>query len=136
MKVCKTCGVAKPLDQYTNTRPNNKHPYCKICRTAKNAERRKKNPELYADIERRSKFKRIYGITIDDYYDMLKMQNNGCGICGAIKPSNRTGFFSIDHCHTSGKVRGLLCTKCNRGLGLFNDSPQRLQSAVSYLLGA
>ena len=135
MKVCKTCGLKKALDEYSNARANVKHAHCKSCRKFKHAERRKENPELVAAIERRSKFKRNYGITIDDYYNMLKAQNNGCSICGVIKPSNRTGFFAVDHCHVSGKVRGLLCSKCNRGLGLFNDSPQRLQAAASYLTG-
>lgn len=66
---------------------------------------------------------------------MLAAQNGGCAICGATEPGGRTRYFPVDHCHTTGIVRGLLCTKCNRGLGLFNDDPERVARAVMYLKG-
>jgi hypothetical protein len=79
--------------------------------------------------------KQQYGITVEDYDVMLTSQNGGCAICGAEKPGGRTRYFAVDHCHATGDVRGLLCTKCNRGLGLFNDDTGRMERAVKYLKG-
>ena len=66
---------------------------------------------------------------------MLKSQNNVCAIChqkfgGGRNSNSRLG---IDHCHTTGKVRGLLCSNCNRGLGMFKDSEERLKNALDYI---
>lgn len=108
---------------------------CTPCKLEYNKQRRKASPEKVAEIERRSKFKHTYGITLEQYYELLQKQNNCCAICNVDKPSERTKYFAVDHCHATGKVRGLLCTKCNRGLGFFNDVPERLQAAVNYLKG-
>lgn len=77
--------------------------------------------------ERSLKFK--YGITLIDFENMLKLQENKCKICK--KHSER--ILEVDHCHKSNKVRGLLCHKCNKGLGLFLDDLEILISAVEYL---
>lgn len=76
-----------------------------------------------------------YGITLDNYQQMLIEQNNSCRICGTLTAdkSNISRRFAVDHCHTTGKVRGLLCIKCNAGIGMFNDNLDILISAVSYL---
>lgn len=87
------------------------------------------------EIERRSKLKAAYGISVEDYNDMLAAQGGGCAICGATEPGGRTKHFPVDHCHTTGVIRGLLCTKCNRGLGLFNDDADRMGRAAKYLEG-
>ena len=108
---------------------------CKPCKVKANRDKRIANPEHFLHIERKSKFKNQYGITLEQYDKMLANQNGGCAICGAKTPSNRTKYFAIDHCHATGKVRGLLCMKCNRGLGLFNDRTDLLKSASNYLLG-
>lgn len=82
---------------------------------------------------------RNYGITIDDYYSMLKEQNALCAICGqegfVMKKEHKLKLV-VDHCHTTGKVRGLLCHNCNRGLGLFQDNTGYMLNAVKYLEGA
>jgi hypothetical protein len=75
--------------------------------------------------------RREYGITVEDYETMLKIQNNKCAICEG-PPLKQ--MFCIDHCHKTGKIRGLLCHKCNSGLGLFNDSSSTLRSAFQYLV--
>lgn len=106
---------------------------CTPCKVERNRRYRQENRERCLEIERKSKFKRQYGISLEDYDNMLAAQNGGCAICGTTTPSNRTMFFAVDHCHTTGVVRGLLCTKCNRGLGLFNDDTARLRNAVGYL---
>jgi hypothetical protein len=92
-----------------------------------------KNPQKVLAIERKSKLKITYGITPDQYDDLLVRQNGKCAICAVKKPGGRTKMFFIDHCHNTGSVRGLLCMRCNTGLGLFLDNPKFLLNAISYL---
>ena len=135
---CSVCDEVKPATAFTvrrTHRPGKLVSQCTPCKVTYNRDRRIANREHMLAIERRSKFKKQYGITVEDYEQMLRAQGGGCGICGATVPSNRTKFFAVDHCHGTGKVRGLLCTKCNRGLGLFNDNTDRLSAAVRYLKG-
>lgn len=82
---------------------------------------------------RRGNYRRMYGITIDDYERMLRAQNGQCAICGSSNPGGGYKNFAVDHNHTTGEVRGLLCTRCNRGLGLFKDDPVLTQLATNYL---
>lgn len=81
---------------------------------------------------RRANIKKRYGISLDDYDRMLEEQGNRCGICGTDTPRGH-GHFHIDHCHDSGKIRGLLCHSCNTALGGFKDSISLLASAIQYL---
>ena len=77
---------------------------------------------------------RIYGLTQAAYDAMLIAQNGVCAIC--LEPPKQRGQrlnLDVDHCHKTGKVRGLLCPLCNAGLGQFRDDPQRLTSAIHYL---
>ena len=136
-KVCTSCNIEKVLSEFSksNTGKFGVTSQCKPCKVRVHRVQRRANPEHYLQIERKSKFKKQYGITIEQYDGMLDAQGGGCAVCSAKTPSNRTKYFAVDHCHTTGKVRGLLCTKCNRGLGLFNDKPDLLKSAVNYLLG-
>ena len=110
---------------------------------------RKNNPEKYKQQwERRSEkqaeyyqnnkddwhsrlIERNYGITSEDYDLMLSNQENVCAICEDECISGKK--LAVDHNHDTGEVRGLLCCKCNRGLGNFNDNLDLLRSAVLYL---
>lgn len=74
-----------------------------------------------------------HGLSLEAYDSMLENQGGGCAICGTKTPGARTGVFAIDHCHKTGRVRGLLCTNCNNGIGRFHDDPDRLQRAARYL---
>ena len=79
-----------------------------------------------------------YGITPQQYAELLTLQNNRCAICGneesAINVNtNKVQKLAVDHCHTTGKVRGLLCQDCNRGIGKFHDDISRLEKAIKYL---
>ena len=74
---------------------------------------------------------RSYGISVEEYDRMFEEQNGGCYICGEA-PTSRA--LDIDHCHTSGKVRGLLCSNHNRALGLLGDNPDLLLKSVEYLV--
>ena len=84
-------------------------------------------------------YKRLYGLSIEQYLDMAEGQNFVCAICGEenFKTGiNHTGLLVVDHNHNNGEVRGLLCHNCNRALGLLQDSISNLLNAVSYLEGA
>jgi len=76
----------------------------------------------------------MYGLTINDHSDLVKKQDGKCAICG-LQPSNENKYnqFYIDHNHTTGKIRGLLCNKCNFAIGHFNDSIDILKNAIKYL---
>jgi len=77
--------------------------------------------------------KRAYGLDFKDYEKMLELQNGVCAICSSPPPNNRKTRLAIDHCHKTGKVRGLLCDKCNRSIGLLKDDVSVLKSAIKYL---
>lgn len=81
-------------------------------------------------------YKRLYGITEEDYLRMLKEQNEVCKIClkpETAKAKDKVKRLSVDHCHTTGKVRGLLCNKCNTTLGKYEDSIETFERFVEYL---
>jgi hypothetical protein len=78
---------------------------------------------------REANLKHRYGITLVDYNEMLVEQDSRCKICNI----ETTGLV-VDHCHNSGEVRGLLCSNCNKGLGLFKDSPERMERAAQYII--
>ena len=78
----------------------------------------------------------MLGLTEEQYWDMFRRQNGLCAICQKPESGIHKGKLmnlSVDHCHATGKVRELLCSLCNRGLGHFLDDPAILQSAIGYL---
>ena len=82
---------------------------------------------------------RTYGITWQQYTDMLEQQQHVCAICGGegfVMKEHHKMKLVVDHCHTTGVVRGLLCHNCNRALGLLKDSRESLTNAMHYLSGA
>jgi hypothetical protein len=79
--------------------------------------------------------KHKYGIRHSDYERMLAEQGGVCAICGTTAADSRKKYLCVDHCHKTGRVRGLLCTKCNVAIGNADDSPERLRSMISYLGG-
>lgn len=82
---------------------------------------------------RKSHFKNTYGITIEDYELMLQQQEGKCKICKTTEFTGVGNCLHVDHCHITGKVRGLLCMKCNNGLGNFKDNIKTLHNAITYL---
>lgn len=74
----------------------------------------------------------VYGIDSSQYKEMLEAQGGRCAICGS-GPKGRWGQLDIDHCHKTGKVRGLLCHECNKGMGCLGDDPDRVAAAEKYL---
>jgi len=123
-RVCRRCSMSLPIDEFyirgkTKTGKQLYASYCKPC-TVDN------RPSDYAH---RSTCKK-YGLTPDQYSQMLEQQGGGCAICGVTPNGKR---LAVDHCHTTGKVRGLLCSPCNTGLGVFKDNTDLLHNAVKYL---
>jgi hypothetical protein len=93
-----------------------------------------KNDPEYLRKKRESKYLGRYGITLDDYEKMLFEQCGVCKIC-LNPPSGKKKRLAVDHCHITGKVRGLLCDHCNVGLGRFKDDAELLECAILYLIG-
>lgn len=73
-----------------------------------------------------------YGITVEQYDAMLAEQGGRCAICGTDTPGGKGGFH-VDHCHDGTQVRGLLCHRCNVGIGLMQDDSERLIAAAAYI---
>jgi hypothetical protein len=95
---------------------------------------RKKNP----DLAKSSDLKKSFGITIKDYVAMSHKQGGKCAICNSEETNlhitgGTTRKLAVDHNHTTGQVRGLLCGACNKAIGYFQEDVQRLKSAVTYL---
>lgn len=84
------------------------------------------------DYNRYLRLYRKYNMTIDDYNQMFDNQEGKCKICGTHKLELKRRL-SVDHCHKTGKIRGLLCSNCNHGLGSFKDSVSFLENAINYL---
>jgi len=127
---CPRCGQEKNLSEFNK----DKHTYlgysiyCRFCNRQKARERYLNHKERHKDVQLKSHF----DITLEMYKEMESGQDGGCAICGRTRAENGKSL-AVDHCHTSGKVRGLLCNTCNTGLGMFNDSASILRQAVEYL---
>jgi hypothetical protein len=100
------------------------------------ADLRKARYQTNRDRARDLDFQRKYGITLNDYRRMEKDQGGVCAICGQPETGERNGkprFLAVDHDHDTGKVRGLLCGKCNPGIGYFDHDADLLECAIAYL---
>lgn len=136
-KVCKTCKIEKPYEQFPNGKvyAEGKRPHCLDCRRKYERESYHKNkhkkPYVYEE-DKNIKLKKAYGISYQEYLTMLDAQQNCCAICGEHK-DNFSRAFAVDHCHDTGKVRGLLCGNCNTGIGNLRDDIGLLERAIEYL---
>jgi hypothetical protein len=91
------------------------------------------------EINRATYYKKRYGITLEVYNKMLLDQDYKCAICKISETEikhKRNTYFAVDHCHKTGKVRGLLCNNCNCILGFINDDTEHLNNAIKYLENA
>lgn len=130
MKVCPKgkygCGETLSIDQF--------NPNCHYCKKCSAKTSRSYHKTDRGQIRWRSRnYQKCFGITIDDYEKMLKAQDGKCAICQRRPGIDQEKRLHVDHCHTTGKVRGLLCSKCNCGIGHLADSPERLRKAASYI---
>ncbi len=122
-KPCARCGQAKPLDQFHRNagKASGYESYCKGCKYTP-AQREAHNAR-----SRAHKFKARYGITVEERDALVAAQGGRCRICQEEKP------LHVDHCHGSGKVRGMICHQCNVLLGNAKDRPDILRAAIEYL---
>jgi len=136
-KECTVCKEIKHLDEYykNSKRHDNYSPRCKTCM---DAYKQSWTVGKENDIKLRNENTRLlqrYNITSEDYKVLLHKQDYCCAICGNAPEEGRASSkkLSVDHCHTTGAIRGLLCQKCNTALGLFNDSAEIIKKALNYL---
>lgn len=94
----------------------------------------KDNPKKYKRIRKNYLLKKTFGITLEEYNQMLEKQNYSCAICG-IHQNECDRKLAVDHDHETGEVRGLLCINCNKGLGHFMDCQEYLEIGIMYLRG-
>lgn len=126
-KRCPRCETAKSLDDFYRNKGmrDGRHSYCKSCTASYDRERYPNGKPA----QRERYFRKTYGLTLDELNGLADSQGGLCAICGT-KPERPV----VDHCHESGKVRGILCDTCNRCLGLLKDDPTVLMSAAAYLI--
>lgn len=129
---CADCKQMKQVSEFGQNKnsTNGLNWYCKTCAD--------KRDEPYKDKRTEACWLRRYGISVVEYQALFDKQKGVCAICG--KPETRLhkgviARLSVDHDHTTGEVRGLLCQPCNQGLGSFKDSVENLESAIDYLMG-
>jgi len=89
---------------------------------------RKRWYKAHKHLIKRNNLRLRYNLSLDQYNALYEQQNGLCAICSASKK-----ILCVDHCHKSGIIRSLLCRSCNRGLGLFNESPAVLKQAIKYI---
>lgn len=137
MKTCKKCNNTKALEDFnkkTISYDGHRHE-CRDCQKEDAKNRYNKNPDAHK--ERTKTNQRLYtakkfGLTLDELDTIYKKQDSRCAICG-ITEQDHGKYLAIDHCHQTGKVRGLLCMACNTGLGNFKDRADLLMVAIQYL---
>lgn len=137
-KACTRCGVLRPRGEFYRIGhlPNAIVSQCKACSRDLASEQRAKAGE--AGVRRKREYNKEWllkkhGLTWTLYEEMLVDQGGKCAICRIDTPTGKHGSLHIDHCHTTLKVRGLLCHNCNSGLGHFRDSVDALKRAIAYL---
>ena len=114
-RTCRICGTEKPSEDFYFRKDSGKYrSECKEC------------------LNELIRYKQT-GWTQTDYDKALIKQEGRCAICNCELNSTRYTKLAVDHCHKTGKLRGLLCTNCNTGLGLFKESKERFESAIRYL---
>lgn len=131
-KRCGACNEQKKLDQFNicnKNKLNGRQSMCKPCKKQRHKER--------AHIQRGAELQRAYGLSLEQYQDLLTYQEGRCALC--LSPEEKTYkngavyALAVDHCHKIGKVRSLLCSRCNTGIGRLRESKQILHSLIEYL---
>lgn len=131
-KTCSKCEQAKPLDEF-HVHPHGKHKRqsrCKACQCAYTKDWYKADPARARDVAKRSKIRIKYGVEVEELDAMFERQGRKCAICR--KPVAEKDRHT-DHCHKTGKLRGILCITCNVGIGQLGDDPDVLRAAIKYL---
>ena len=134
-KECPMCKLVLSRSEFhiVKTKTNKGWRYsssCKPCQVEYARTWRKANPDKHRDHVKKTTLKRRYGLSLEQFNQMIIAQDGLCAICS----NDIADYPYVDHNHVTGNVRKLLCMNCNSGLGQFKDSPELLQKAVDYLL--
>lgn len=123
-KRCPDCGGQKPLEEFPrhHAYPDGRFVYCKRCHNARNRASKQRNGGA-----RRYHLRARYGLEPSDVEALIARQGGLCAAC------RRPAAEQVDHDHRTGRVRGILCLRCNAALGAFKDDPVRIQRAIAYL---
>ena len=140
-KVCTKCKIEKDITNFNSRGGSQKHLYksrCKECLNNFNQKWRLENMDKVRVYRAKDKWtlkKRTsrLGMTVDEFWNMYESQEGKCAICLQDIAAENS---AIDHNHDSGKIRGILCKSCNRGIGLLKDEAQVLNRAYKYLISA
>ena len=131
MKKCTRCLESKPKTDFCEEkrwRIDGLQSWCKSCASKSTASWCKRNPERARELQLKAK----YNITIEEYDALFMSQGGLCVICHTPEPGGR-GRFHVDHNHETGKVRSLLCARCNTGIGQFKENPDTMRAAADYV---
>jgi hypothetical protein len=148
-KQCRTCLKYLPLDAFYRN-PTAKSGYQASCKECKKQNVKKwceANPDRVKRAKKKhhgkswrrrknNQMRTLYGIDVETYEKLFAEQNGLCAVCKkpeTLKRGDVVVNLSLDHCHTTGKIRGLLCANCNNGMGRFKDDPALLRAAAEYL---
>jgi hypothetical protein len=133
---CSTCKEDKDKSLFHKA-GNKKRGYqfsCISCRkVTKEKHKNSMTSEEWYLTNRQYWLKSQYGLNLEDYNNLVKEQNHKCAICDVDEVDSFKGLLFVDHCHTTGKIRGLLCHHCNTALGKFKDSESILMKAIEYV---
>jgi hypothetical protein len=138
MKQCVRCKLFLIGNQFRKDKSHKDglEYYCRLCsreiHKAYDIKRNKEQSRMASS--KRHMLRREFGLTPEQYQAMLVQQNYGCAICKETGHTNGRAM-SVDHDHATGKVRGLLCSSCNTGIGQLKESPVILEAAIKYLSG-
>lgn len=151
MKIyCADCGEDRDFANfYIQKSTRRPRTYCKYHTLARNRKYRTLNRQTLnikkneyrrcvgRPTQRKQDLWKRFGITLEDYEQLLKRQNGGCAICEqpetAKHKTGKTRRLAVDHCHKTNKIRGLLCNRCNIGIGRFLDNSELLRKAAEYV---
>ena len=128
----RTCTLCKKKQKESDFYKSNHN--CKTCKNKMVRSWRKENPEKYFLYDRKIKLKNKYGMTPEDYDRIFSAQKGKCAICLTDDYLKKNRHYNIDHDHKTGKVRGLLCNKCNQNIGIIEDNIKyNLERIIKYL---
>ena len=143
LRICKTCGKEKAHNDFPKHKGYKEciRPHCIECRREKELayHHKHKNDETksYKYDKAKDKNKKLmsaYNITFEEYKTMIEVQDYKCCICGDILNTDlKKRLAPVDHCHKTGRIRGILCKDCNVGLGSFKDDIDVMNSAIQYI---
>lgn len=131
-KICTSCHTIKDRFPAQKAGKDGFSSWCRDCYTVFQKQWRKANKAQHKLTQRKSYLKMMFNITPEDYTRMFTEQNGRCAICKTHQTDLKR-ILGVDHNHTTGKVRALLCGPCNGAIGLLKENPVLFQTCIEYL---